>query len=128
LNDVEINAAKTSLLRTYCEQDPRAGPFLQLVKCWAKHRQVCDASMGFLNSFGWCLLAINFLQMIGILPCLQYQQSGVAPFLEVPYRLESQDFVLAESTAASFLQLSLSERARLTTPSAEQQQVLSVSE
>lgn len=52
----------TSLLRTYSEISPVAKDLIMAVKLWAKRRSVGDASMGFLSSYGWTLLALFYLQ------------------------------------------------------------------
>ena len=42
------------------------------VRMWSKHRLVNDGKRGYLNSFGFTLLAIKYLQETDILPILRY--------------------------------------------------------
>jgi DNA polymerase sigma len=50
-----------------------------VVKHWANSRDLNDASQGTLNSFGWALLVIQYLQMLQppILPSLQQQSEDI---------------------------------------------------
>lgn len=61
----------TLLLRTYGSVDDRARQMVFVVKLWAKRRGLNDPSTHTLSSYGWILLAINYLQRIGLLPVLQ---------------------------------------------------------
>ncbi|CAM9956470.1 unnamed protein product, partial [Phaeothamnion confervicola] len=60
----------TRLLRCYVEFDERCRGMLYLVKAWAKARDVSASDRGFLSSYGWALLAIHFLQRVGVAPNL----------------------------------------------------------
>ncbi|RKP01657.1 hypothetical protein CXG81DRAFT_11709, partial [Caulochytrium protostelioides] len=65
--DININnlmaLQNTRLIRRYADLDPRVRPFLFLVKAWAKARGLADAAKsGTISSYGWCMIALNFLQ------------------------------------------------------------------
>ena len=79
----------TQLLRTYLELDPaRVRPFVVAVKTWAKARNISDASQGTLSSYAHAILALNYLQVQGLLPSLQSRAClEASPYAERP-RLE----------------------------------------
>lgn len=70
---------QASLLRTYVSLDGRVAPLLSLIKTWAKARGINDASEHTLNSFGYTLLLIQFLQtrQPPVLPCLQADRISI---------------------------------------------------
>lgn len=47
-----------------CEFDARVRTFLIAVKFWSKQRGVNDSKCGFINSFGFVIMGIKFLQII----------------------------------------------------------------
>lgn len=47
-----------------CEFDNRVRTFLIAVKYWSKQRGVNNAKCGYINSFGWVMLGLKFLQFI----------------------------------------------------------------
>lgn len=57
------------------KHEPRVRELIMIVKHWAKKRAIQDASKGLLNSFSYCLLVIQFLQLV---------QPPVLPTLMVP--------------------------------------------
>jgi len=59
-NDLSLH--KAALLSVYVQVDERFPRLLQLVKHWAKARRINDAAAQTLNSFGYTLLVIQFLQ------------------------------------------------------------------
>ncbi|SPR01396.1 unnamed protein product (mitochondrion) [Plasmodiophora brassicae] len=61
-NDSDSQRSKTWLLRAYAEKDPRVPQLIAAVKFWSKARFIGDASKGSLNSFGYTLLVLYFLQ------------------------------------------------------------------
>jgi DNA polymerase sigma len=69
----DFTAAKTRLVAAYCRMDERALALVQTVKWWAKRRGLGDGASGGLNSFGWTLLCIAFMQQLQppLLPNLQ---------------------------------------------------------
>lgn len=54
--------------------DPRVKPLLVALKFWSKSRGICDAFASTLNSFGWGLLMVGFLQTCDppVLPAIAY--------------------------------------------------------
>eukprot|EP01105_Mastigella_eilhardi_P001990 TRINITY_DN1241_c0_g1_i3.p1 TRINITY_DN1241_c0_g1~~TRINITY_DN1241_c0_g1_i3.p1 ORF type:complete len:706 (+),score=161.14 TRINITY_DN1241_c0_g1_i3:112-2118(+) len=66
-----LNMLNSCLLRDYFDLDPRVAPFVFVVKSWAKQFAISDQSKGQLSSYTWSLLALFFLQVRGVLPCLQ---------------------------------------------------------
>jgi len=58
----------SDLITKFCSCDKRVRPFLIAVKYWSKVRKMNDASQQKINSFGYVLLALKFLQLLEILP------------------------------------------------------------
>lgn len=54
---------KNALIEKYVEHDPRMFQLVHSIKSWARNRDLSVAAHGGLNSFGWTLLVIQFLQM-----------------------------------------------------------------
>lgn len=79
-------------LRRFLALDDRVRPLLMAVRHWAKNRNLCDAFMQTLNSFGWSLLVVSFLQSCEppVLPAMAYHSSepAVSPGLS-PVSLDS---------------------------------------
>lgn len=73
--DVSINnrlpLSNTILLRSYAKLDPRVRPLVLFVKAWAKGKRICSAGDGNLSSYSWTIMVIYFLQLVGVVPCLQ---------------------------------------------------------
>jgi len=61
----------SSLIKTYSQVDPRVTPFMLVIKNWTKAHNINDASKGTLSSYAYVLMAINFLQLRGVVPNLQ---------------------------------------------------------
>ncbi|KRY37404.1 Poly(A) RNA polymerase GLD2-A [Trichinella spiralis] len=62
------------LLRSYVKIDDRFAPLVICIKHWAKLKGLCDAQNGYLNSYSWTLLVLNYLQCgvrPPVLPSLQ---------------------------------------------------------
>jgi DNA polymerase sigma len=72
----DLSLYKASLLRCYVAMDARFPQLLCLVKTWAQARNINDAAHHTLNSFGYTLLVIQFLQMCSppVLPSLQVDE------------------------------------------------------
>ncbi|KAI8321845.1 Nucleotidyltransferase [Martensiomyces pterosporus] len=66
-----LGLQKTALLDAYLACDPRVRPLAMAVKHWAKRRCINDASRGFMNSFGYTLMLLAYLQMREVVPALQ---------------------------------------------------------
>eukprot|EP00960_Hanusia_phi_P073013 767925-Hanusia_phi.AAC.3 len=73
--DLCINNAlaciNTNLLFTYTMLDKRVRPLIMCVKYWVKQRQIHNAFRGYLSSYTYSLMVIQYLQYERILPCLQ---------------------------------------------------------
>lgn len=70
---------KSRLLRAYTDYDSRVSQLIAVVKHWANSHDLNDASQGTLNSFGWSLLVIQYLQLLQppLLPSLQQQSDAI---------------------------------------------------
>ncbi|KAJ1939512.1 hypothetical protein FBU59_004096, partial [Linderina macrospora] len=62
---------KTACLAAYLKCDPRVGPLVIAVKHWAKCRRINDAANGMINSYGYTIMLLAFLQERGVIPPLQ---------------------------------------------------------
>jgi DNA polymerase sigma len=80
-------------IRQYMQIDIRVRPLLLAVKHWAKQRGINESTKGTLNSFGYCLMVIQYLQIVSppVLPILDINASVKVPTrrLEVPTRRQS---------------------------------------
>lgn len=58
-----------------CEFDNRVRTFLIALKFWSKQRGVNNAKNGFINSFGWVMLGLKYLQFISpaVIPVVDIQ-------------------------------------------------------
>ncbi|KAI8925631.1 hypothetical protein BC831DRAFT_460042 [Entophlyctis helioformis] len=82
-----LGVFNSALLKTYTMLDPRIKPFIMLIKMWAKSRDINNPSSGgTLSSYAYTLMAIAFLQRVGILPSLQAigAASGPPNIISVP--------------------------------------------
>jgi len=82
-NDIKIASSRPErhkrshhicdVINDFNDLDKRVQPFLVAVKFWSKQRKINDASRNKINSFGYVLLAVKFLQHVHppILPDLQ---------------------------------------------------------
>ncbi|CAL1615965.1 unnamed protein product [Knipowitschia caucasica] len=68
-----VGIRNTFLLRSYTNADIRIRPFMLVVKKWARHYEINDASKGTLSSYALALMALNYLQLVKppVLPSLQ---------------------------------------------------------
>ncbi|XP_037337829.2 poly(A) RNA polymerase GLD2 isoform X2 [Pungitius pungitius] len=68
-----VGIRNTFLLRSYAYADLRIRPLVLVVKKWARHGQINDASKGTLSSYTLVLMVLHFLQTLKepVLPCLQ---------------------------------------------------------
>jgi len=73
--DISINNTlalhNTKLLTQYSQLDERVKNLVICVKYWALHRNISDAPSGTLSSYAWSILAIQHLQLEGVIPNLQ---------------------------------------------------------
>lgn len=63
----------TFLLRSYAYADLRIRPIILVIKKWARHSQINDASKGTLSSYTLVLMVLHYLQTLKepVLPSLQ---------------------------------------------------------
>ncbi|XP_053303966.1 poly(A) RNA polymerase GLD2 [Spea bombifrons] len=68
-----VGIRNTFLLRTYAHMENRVRPMVLVVKKWAGHHGINDASRGTLSSYSLVLMVLHYLQTLPepILPCLQ---------------------------------------------------------
>lgn len=68
-----VGIRNTFLLRSYTHADIRIRPFMLVIKKWARHCEINDASKGTLSSYTLALMAVNYLQSLRppVLPSLQ---------------------------------------------------------
>ncbi|KAK2960616.1 hypothetical protein BLNAU_4514 [Blattamonas nauphoetae] len=70
-----LGVHNSELIKTYCQLDDRVRSFLVLVKEWSKAWGIANTREGTLSSYGWTLLALNYLQMceVPVIPSLQHR-------------------------------------------------------
>ncbi|KAM9359857.1 poly(A) RNA polymerase GLD2 [Symphorus nematophorus] len=68
-----VGIRNTFLLRSYADADLRIRPMILVVKKWARHNQINDASKGTLSSYTLVLMVLHYLQTLTepVLPSLQ---------------------------------------------------------
>ncbi|KAM4746378.1 poly(A) RNA polymerase GLD2 [Anableps anableps] len=68
-----VGIRNTFLLRSYAYADVRIRPLILVIKKWARHNQINDASKGTLSSYTLVLLVLHYLQTVRepVLPSLQ---------------------------------------------------------
>ncbi|KAI4820533.1 hypothetical protein KUCAC02_028507 [Chaenocephalus aceratus] len=68
-----VGIRNTFLLRSYAFADLRIRPLILVVKKWAQHNHINDASKGTLSSYTLVLLVLHYLQTLNVpvLPSLQ---------------------------------------------------------
>lgn len=68
-----VGIRNTFLLRSYAYADVRIRPMILVVKKWARHNQINDASKGTLSSYTLVLMVLHYLQTLRepVLPSLQ---------------------------------------------------------
>lgn len=75
-----MNAVKnTALLRNFANADIKVRQLVLAVKYWAKKRGVCDSRNSTLSSYTWAILAIHFLQKIGLLGISDFTFAATHP-------------------------------------------------
>jgi DNA polymerase sigma len=96
--DISINNTlavhNTRLLSTYAGLDKRVSELTKCIKHWALHRNLSDAAEGTLSSYAWSILAIQHLQMEGLIPNIQAGKDRT--FVEV----DGKEFDLTMDTEA----------------------------
>ncbi|XP_066568083.1 poly(A) RNA polymerase GLD2 [Amia ocellicauda] len=68
-----VGIRNTFLLRTYAYIEKRVRPIILVIKKWARHHGINDASRGTLSSYSLVLLVLHYLQTLPepVIPCLQ---------------------------------------------------------
>ncbi|CAN9513298.1 unnamed protein product [Ophioblennius macclurei] len=68
-----VGIRNTFLLRSYAYADLRIRPLILVIKKWARHNQINDASKGTLSSYTLVLMVLHYLQTLKdpVLPSLQ---------------------------------------------------------
>ena len=59
---------KAAMLCKLCERSALLRPLCRLVKYWARQQNISGAAHSRLNSYGWTLLVVAYLQSVGELP------------------------------------------------------------
>uniref|UniRef100_H3DD87 polynucleotide adenylyltransferase n=1 Tax=Tetraodon nigroviridis TaxID=99883 RepID=H3DD87_TETNG len=80
-----VGIRNTFLLRGYANADHRIKPMILVVKKWARHNQINDASKGTLSSYTLVLMVLHYLQsqlMCVLSPCLDVQEC-FDPFTDI---------------------------------------------
>ncbi|XP_059194188.1 poly(A) RNA polymerase GLD2 [Centropristis striata] len=81
-----VGIRNTFLLRSYAYADLRIRPMILVIKKWARHNQINDASKGTLSSYTLVLMVLHYLQTRRnpVLPSLQKDYPDCFyPFLEI---------------------------------------------
>lgn len=70
-----VGIRNTFLLRSYAYVEPRVRPIVMVVKQWAQHYDINDASKGTLSSYTLVLMVLHYLQTLKnpVIPALQTQ-------------------------------------------------------
>ncbi|XP_068594468.1 poly(A) RNA polymerase GLD2 [Brachionichthys hirsutus] len=73
-----VGIRNTFLLRSYAHADERVRPMIVVVKKWARHSHINDASKGTLSSYALVLMMLHYLQTVRepVLPSLQRDYPG----------------------------------------------------
>ncbi|XP_062873689.1 poly(A) RNA polymerase GLD2 [Trichomycterus rosablanca] len=68
-----VGIRNTFLLRTYAYIENRVRPLILVIKKWASHHRINDASRGTLSSYTLVLMVLHYLQTLTepVIPCLQ---------------------------------------------------------
>ncbi|XP_016093776.1 poly(A) RNA polymerase GLD2-like [Sinocyclocheilus grahami] len=68
-----VGIRNTFLLRTYAYVEKRVRPIILVIKKWASHHCIKDASRGTLSSYSLVLMVLHYLQTLPepVIPCLQ---------------------------------------------------------
>ncbi|XP_067375955.1 poly(A) RNA polymerase GLD2 isoform X2 [Channa argus] len=68
-----VGIRNTFLLRSYAYADLRIRPMILVIKKWARHNQINDASKGTLSSYTLVLMVLHYLQTLNepVVPSLQ---------------------------------------------------------
>uniref|UniRef100_A0A1A7XR67 polynucleotide adenylyltransferase n=1 Tax=Iconisemion striatum TaxID=60296 RepID=A0A1A7XR67_9TELE len=81
-----VGIRNTFLLKSYANADVRVRPLILVIKKWARHHQINDASKGTLSSYTLVLMVLHYLQILNepVLPSLQRDHPDCFdPLLEI---------------------------------------------
>ncbi|XP_015252248.1 PREDICTED: poly(A) RNA polymerase GLD2 [Cyprinodon variegatus] len=81
-----VGIRNTFLLRSYAYADVRVRPMILVIKKWARHNQINDASKGTLSSYTLALMVLHYLQTLKepVLPSLQKAHpESFNPFMDI---------------------------------------------
>lgn len=84
--DISVNNTlalhNTKLLSAYSKLDTRVKELVICIKYWALHRNLSDAHSGTFSSYTWSILAIQHLQIEGVIPNLQASKERIIETIE----------------------------------------------
>jgi len=58
----------SDLIKEFCVLDTRVRTLIVVIKFWSKQRNINDGKSMKMTSFGWTLLTLKFLQLVGVIP------------------------------------------------------------
>jgi len=67
LDKLEISKVFTA----YLDMDDRIRPLIYAVRHWSKVRKINDAYTGWINSFGWTVMVVAYLQILRVVPRIE---------------------------------------------------------
>uniref|UniRef100_A0A1A8NBL1 polynucleotide adenylyltransferase n=1 Tax=Nothobranchius rachovii TaxID=451742 RepID=A0A1A8NBL1_9TELE len=91
-----VGIRNTFLLKSYAHADARVKPLILVVKKWARHHKINDASKGTLSSYALVLMVLHYLQTLNepVLPSLQRDHPDYFdPLMEIDSVPESSSSV-----------------------------------
>ncbi|CAI8156740.1 MAG: Uncharacterised protein [Methanobacteriota archaeon] len=84
--DISVNNTlalhNTKLLSAYSKLDKRVKELVICIKYWALHRNLSDSHSGTFSSYTWSILAIQHLQIEGVIPNLQVSEERTIETIE----------------------------------------------
>ncbi|GAB5566993.1 poly(A) RNA polymerase GLD2 isoform X2 [Prionailurus iriomotensis] len=80
-----VGIRNTFLLRTYAYLENRVRPLVLVIKKWASHHEINDASRGTLSSYSLVLMVLHYLQKESFSPAIQLHLVHQAPCNVPPY-------------------------------------------
>uniref|UniRef100_A0A8C6PIX5 polynucleotide adenylyltransferase n=2 Tax=Nothobranchius TaxID=28779 RepID=A0A8C6PIX5_NOTFU len=96
-----VGIRNTFLLKSYAHADARVKPLILVVKKWARHHKINDASKGTLSSYTLVLMVLHYLQILNepVLPSLQRDHPDCFdPLMEIDSVPESSSYVPSYSS------------------------------
>uniref|UniRef100_A0A1A8ESK6 polynucleotide adenylyltransferase n=1 Tax=Nothobranchius korthausae TaxID=1143690 RepID=A0A1A8ESK6_9TELE len=96
-----VGIRNTFLLKSYAHADARVKPLILVIKKWARHHKINDASKGTLSSYTLVLMVLHYLQILNepVLPSLQRDHPDCFdPLMEIDSVPESSSYVPSYSS------------------------------